>query len=177
VIDADGLFPFADDPGSLKGRRAPTIVTPHPGEAARLLGASSAEINDDRPGSAGRLARETGAVVLLKGAPTVVAASGDGRLLVNPTGGPALASGGSGDVLTGVVAAFLAQGLEPWEAAGLAAFVHGASADRIARRSGSAGLLAEDLARELPEAMEELRVAARSSEAIEALALPFPEPR
>ncbi len=176
VIDADGLFALAADPASLKARRAPTIVTPHPGEAARLLGVASADVNRARPSVARRLAERTGAVVLLKGAASVVAAA-DGRLRINPTGGPALGSGGTGDVLTGVVAALLAQGLEAFEAAALAAFVHGHAGDRIEARSGPAGLVAGDLAAELPPAMDELRAAARLGVRSDALALPFPEPR
>jgi NAD(P)H-hydrate epimerase len=176
VVDADGLFAFGQEPGALKGRPAATIVTPHPGEAARLLGVSSEEINRDRPGSARRLAERSGSVVVLKGAGTVVAAP-DGRMRINPTGGPALGSGGSGDVLTGVVAGFLGQGLDAFDAAALGAFVHGHAADRIAARTGPAGLLAGDLLQELPEAMQELRAWARSGEASDALVLPFPEPR
>jgi NAD(P)H-hydrate epimerase len=176
VIDADGLFALVADPGALKGRRAPTIVTPHPGEAARLLGVATGEVNRDRPAVARRLAERSGAVVLLKGAASVVAAA-DRRMRINPTGGPALGTGGTGDVLTGVVAALLAQGLEPFEAAALGAFVHGHAGDRIAGRGGSAGLLAGELAGELPPAMEELRAAARSGARSDHLALPFPEPR
>jgi NAD(P)H-hydrate epimerase len=176
VIDADGLFAFGTDPGALKARRAPTIVTPHPGEAARLLGVAAGEVNRDRPAVARRLAERSGAVVLLKGAASVVTAA-DGRTRINPTGGPALGTGGTGDVLTGVVAALLAQGLDPFEAAALGAFVHGHAGDRIAGRGGAAGLLAGELAEELPPAMEDLRAAARSGARSDHLALPFPEPR
>ncbi len=173
VIDADGLLPFAGDPAALKARAAATVLTPHPGEAARLLGQSAREINRDRVGAARRLAEATGAVVLLKGAATVAAAP-DGRTLVNPTGGPVLASGGSGDVLTGAVATFLAQGLEPLEAAALAAFVHGHAADRLAARHGPSGVLAGELAREIPDACQALREAARRPQPVDGLAVPFP---
>ncbi len=164
VIDADGLYAFADEPAILKARRGVTILTPHPGEAARLLSSSAADVNRDRVGAARELAAQTGAVVLLKGAATVTA-SPEAPLcvVVNPTGGPALASGGTGDVLLGMVAALLGQGLEPLEAAATAAYVHGHAADRIASRWGSSGLLAGDLARELPAATGELREAARSA--------------
>jgi hydroxyethylthiazole kinase-like uncharacterized protein yjeF len=177
VIDADGLFAFADDPSALKARRAPTILTPHPGEAARLLGRSAGAVNRDRVGTARELARMTGAVVILKGAGTV-SADPDGRIVVNPTGGSYLATGGTGDVLTGVVAAFLAQGQAALESAAAAAYLHGASADRLVTRMGRAGLLAEDVAHELPAAAEALRV--RVEEASDytgegqGLALPFP---
>src|SRR5690606_6554904 len=111
VVDADGLFPFAEHAlDALKARRAATILTPHPGEAARLLGIPAADINRDRVGCARRLAERSGAAVALKGAATVVAAP-DGRVAVNPTGGPVLGTGGTGDVLTGLVAALRAHRL------------------------------------------------------------------
>jgi NAD(P)H-hydrate epimerase len=156
VIDADGLNALADDVTRLRDRDAPTVLTPHPGEAARLLGRPAAELNRDRIGAARELAERSGAVVLLKGAATVVADPA-GRVYVNPTGGPALAAGGSGDVLTGVVAALLGQGVAALEAAALGAWLHGAAADRLAERSGPAGALATDLANELPAAADALR--------------------
>jgi NAD(P)H-hydrate epimerase len=176
VLDADALFAVAEDPTVLRRRRAPTVLTPHPGEAARLLDASARQVNRDRPAAARSIAERTGSVTLLKGAASVVA-SPDGLLWVNPTGGPALGSGGTGDVLAGVVAAFLAQGVESALAAALAAFVHGAAADRIAARQGDAGLAARDLATELPPTMDALCDAARARGEGQALALPFPEPR
>jgi NAD(P)H-hydrate epimerase len=121
-----------------------------------LLESGSEEINRDRVGAARELAVLSGAVVLLKGAATV-AASPQGAVFVNPTGGPNLATGGSGDVLTGLVTALVAQDCEPLEAAALAAYVHGLAGDRIAIRRGEGGLLAGELAEELPAAMQELR--------------------
>jgi len=173
VIDADGLFPFAKAAhGALKARRAATILTPHPGEAARLLGVTAAEINRDRVGAARRLAAEAGCVVILKGAATVIAGP-DGRIAINPTGGPALGSGGTGDVLTGIVVGLVAQRVPVFEAATLGAWLHGFAGDRVTARRGRSGLLASDVVAELPEACETLRrqgsVAERS-----ALALPFP---
>ena len=177
VIDADGLFAFAADASALKARRAPTILTPHPGEAARLLGRSAGAVNRDRVATARELAELTGSVVVLKGAATV-SAGPDGRIVVNPTGGPSLATGGTGDVLTGVVAAFLAQGQAVLESAAAAAYLHGASADRLAARRGRAGLLAEDVAHELPAAAEALRVRVEEANDFagegQGLALPFP---
>ena len=177
VIDADGLFPFAENLAALKARKAPTILTPHPGEAARLLGRSAGAVNRDRVGTARELAALTGSVVVLKGAATVTAEPG-GRVVVNPTGGSALATGGTGDVLTGVVAGFLAQGQTPLEGAAAAAYLHGASSDRLALRIGGAGLLAADVAHELPAAAEALRqrvrAAGRSAARGDELALPFP---
>jgi NAD(P)H-hydrate epimerase len=177
VLDADALFAFRSDLAPLRRRRAPTILTPHPGEAALLVGASAAELNRDRVGSARRLAAASGSVVVLKGAATVVAGPA-GACVVNPTGGPALASGGTGDVLLGVVTGLLAQGLEPVAAAALGAFVHGLAGDRIAERTGPSGLLATDLARELPAAVEALRAEAAAAHAFHPLrlVLDFPQP-
>jgi NAD(P)H-hydrate epimerase len=155
VLDADGLVAFEGAAAELRARRAPTILTPHPGEAAGLLGSTPAEVNRDRLAAARRLAADTGALVALKGAATVVAAP-DGFVAVNPTGGPALASGGTGDVLTGVIAGLLAQGVAPRDAAVLGVFVHGAAADRLAERRGSVGLLAGEVAGALPDALRAL---------------------
>ena len=151
------------------------MLTPHPGEAANLLGLSASGLNRDRLGAARRLARATRCIVLLKGAASV-AASPDGRVIVNPNGGPALASGGTGDVLLGMVTGLLAQGVGALEAAALSAFVHGCAADRIAERGGASGLLATDLAREIPAATEALRAVAVSPPAEAVLAVCFPEP-
>ena len=186
VIDADGLNclsvrePGAEpDAALLRGRAAETLLTPHPGEAARWLDASAAQVNADRIGAARRLAERTGAVVLLKGAASVVAAP-DGRTLVNPTGGPLLGTGGTGDVLTGLCAGLLAQGLPAFEAAALAAFLHGEAGDRLAERTGPVGALAGDLLAEIPAACEALRQA--TAEALDApeagagFTLRFPRP-
>jgi hydroxyethylthiazole kinase-like uncharacterized protein yjeF len=155
------------------------VLTPHPGEAGQLLGADPAEINRDRVGAARAIAERSGAVVLLKGAASVAAAP-DGRVVVNSPGGPALGSGGTGDVLTGVVTGLLAQGVAAFEAAALAAFVHGAAADRIAAASGPSGLTAGDLARALPAEFDALRAEAREAAGAPTLgrrlAIPFPEP-
>ncbi len=169
VIDADGLNAFASEPGLtsiLISRSAATVLTPHPGEAARLLGMTSAEVNRDRVSAARRLAESTGAVVLLKGAGSVISTP-DGRLAINPTGGPELSAGGTGDVLTGMVAAFLAQGLDAFDAAALAAWIHGDAGDRLARRAGHSGLLASELADEIPQTCESLR--GTSAELVEAV--------
>jgi hydroxyethylthiazole kinase-like uncharacterized protein yjeF len=173
VLDADGLVAFEGALSELRARTAPTILTPHPGEAALLLGSTPAAVNADRPAAARRLAAETGALVALKGAATVIAEPG-GLLLVNPTGGPALASGGTGDVLTGVIAGFLAQGLAPRDAAGLGVFVHGAAADQLAERRGPAGVLAGEVAGALPDALRALGESGGAIGAGDRLA--FPEP-
>lgn len=156
VLDADGLNAIAAEPALLKRRVAATIVTPHPGEAARLLGMEAREVNTDRIRAARAVSERTGAVVVLKGAATVTAAP-DGRVIVNPTGGPLLGTGGTGDVLTGVIAGLLAQELPPLEAAALGAYLHGFAADLLAERLGAAGALAGDVAAMIPIAMERLR--------------------
>lgn len=175
VLDADALLAFASDLPLLTGRAAATILTPHPGEAAALLGGSPADINGDRPAAARRLAAETGAVVLLKGAGTLTAEP-TGRLIANPTGGPVLGSGGSGDVLLGMVVGLLAQGVAPVEAAALAAYLHGAAADEFAQRVGGAGLLASELAGRLPAVLAALRRTPRPTGMDDGLVVAFPEP-
>ncbi len=149
VVDADGLNHLAGHLGDLAGAQARLVLTPHPGEAARLLGASAKEIQADRVAAVRRLAAESGQVAVLKGARTLVAAP-DGRLAINPTGNVALASGGSGDVLTGMIGSFLAQGAGPFEAACLGVFGHGLAADLAAEELGGRGVLAGDLAEFLP---------------------------
>jgi len=175
VIDADGLFAFAGEPERLADRRDPTVLTPHPGEAAYLLGMSPAEVNADRPAAARVLATRSDCIVVLKGAATVIA-SPDGRVCLNPTGNPALGSGGTGDVLTGLVAALLGQGVSAFEAAVIAVFVHGAAADRLAAVIGVSGLVAGDLADAVPAECAHLREAAAGSPEPETrLAISFPE--
>jgi NAD(P)H-hydrate epimerase len=133
VLDADGLNAFEGNVDLLAGRRAPAVLTPHDGEFARLVGGAVT----DRLRDAGMLAGRTGCVVLLKGSGTVIAAP-DGRLAVNACGGSNLASAGMGDVLTGIIAAFLARGLDAFDAAACAAFVHGTAADGLRSRTPSA---------------------------------------
>jgi NAD(P)H-hydrate epimerase len=172
ALDADGLIAFAGDRALLSGRRAPTVLTPHPGEAGALLGVSAAEVNRDRPAAARELAATTGAIVLLKGAATLTA-SPQGALIVNPTGGPILGSGGSGDVLLGLLTGFLTQGVAAGDAAALAAYVHGAAADDFAAPLGGAGLLAGELAAAIPEAIAGLRAWEATAET--RLVAAFPE--
>ena len=150
VIDADALNAFAGDPEGLRSGAA-RILTPHPGEAARLLGTGNAEIQADRAGAARALAQRSGAVVVLKGARSVVAHL-DGRLSINPTGGPGLAAGGSGDVLAGALGALLARGLSPWDAARLGVYLHGLAGDLGPLQGG----LASELAGRLPAAWQAL---------------------
>jgi len=153
VLDADGLN--VSSVAELRSE-APRVLTPHPGEAARLRGTTAAEVQADRLGHARALATATGAVVVLKGRRTVVAAP-DGRAAFNASGNAGMATAGTGDVLTGVVSALLARGLPPFDAARLAAFVHGDAGDRAAEELGQDGMIASDLAARLPAALRALR--------------------
>ena len=159
VIDADGLNALSPDKLGGRDGDAPLVLTPHPGEMARLTGASVAEVLADRDGAARKLAAEARATVLLKGAGSVVADRG-GELHVNPTGNSGLASGGSGDVLTGIIAAFLARGMGEAEAAALGAFIHGHAGDLAAEAMGEAGMVAGDVLDHLPFALMEVAEAA-----------------
>lgn len=162
VLDADGLNLLAAT-GSARSSRGPALVmTPHPGEFRRLADtlaiAHDPTDPDQRPSAATALARAHHAVVLLKGRHTVVADDRGNRLWRNTTGNPALAAAGAGDVLTGAIAGLIAQGLTPYDAACLGAHVHGLAADRWAERHGPAGLGALELAKALPDALNELRI-------------------
>lgn len=151
VLDADGLNAAARllaEEAAFPHPAGELIVTPHPGEMARLTGLSASQINADREGMALRYAQAWNAVVVLKGARTVVAAP-DGRVCVNPTGNPGLSRGGSGDVLAGMTAALLACRLPAYEAAACAVYLHGAAADRAAAVHGEYGMLPHDILPEL----------------------------
>ena len=152
VIDADALFALADAPQSLTKRKAPTIVTPHPGEMAGLLGTSAGEVQSDRLGAARGLAEATGAVVVLKGAGTVIAEP-SGEAWLNPTGSDALASGGTGDVLAGMVGGLLAGGCEPPAAAVAGVYYHGAAGDAAEARGNARSVIAGDLLRTLGDVL------------------------
>jgi NAD(P)H-hydrate epimerase len=154
VLDADALNALAGQTKTLADVHRPIILTPHPGEFARLTGRSVSEIQADREGHAAALAEADHLIVVLKGSGTVVT---DGRrLYVNTTGNPGMATGGSGDVLTGVIAALLAQKLPPFEAAQLGVHVHGLAGDIARDQSGEIGLIAGDIVDSLPDALYHL---------------------
>ena len=148
VLDADGINAAAGHIDILRGRQAPTVLTPHEGEFLRLGG----RLEKGRETGALNLARETGAVVVLKGPATVVAAP-DGRCRVNTTGGCALAKGGSGDVLAGMVLSLLGQGAEAFDAAALGVYLHGLTGDLAARQLTDWCVTPEDLIAWLPQAV------------------------
>jgi len=150
VADADALTALGTDHGPAARARGPRILTPHPGEMARLLGVTTSEVQADRIASAKAAALSTRAVVVLKGARTVVAAP-DGRLAINPTGNPGMGTGGMGDVLTGIIGGLLAQGHDPWTASRLGVFFHGMAGDAVARDQGRWGYLATEVADRLPQ--------------------------
>ncbi|MFO7839106.1 MAG: NAD(P)H-hydrate dehydratase [Desulfosalsimonadaceae bacterium] len=155
VVDADGINNLAQEPQVLINTHAPVILTPHPGEMARLLGVTAADVQADRIGCARNFAESYSTYVILKGARTVIAKP-DGRVYINPTGNPGMASGGMGDVLTGLVSGFLAQGLLTEQAACAAAFIHGAAADAVQAASGPFGYLASDVMEQVPKTIREV---------------------
>jgi hydroxyethylthiazole kinase-like uncharacterized protein yjeF len=156
VLDADALNALADSARKKTRVGKNRVLTPHPGEMARLLDKTAEAVQADRPGAVRKAAKEWGAVVVLKGAHTLVAHP-DGRFSEDPHEVPALASGGTGDVLAGVIGALMAQGSDPFTAAVSGVYVHAAAGHRISQRLGDAGLLASDLLPEIPLVMHVLR--------------------
>jgi NAD(P)H-hydrate epimerase len=153
VLDADALNVLAGNEGPLIEREAATVITPHPAELARLLGSSTEEITADRVGAAAEASKRfPSSAVILKGFRTIVAFGRGAAALVIPTGGPELATAGTGDVLTGALAAILAGGLPRGGGAAVAAYVHGLAGSIAAGARGDHGVLAIDVAEALPAA-------------------------
>lgn len=153
VLDADGLFPLGAEAGGLMTAGYPRVLTPHPGEFARLCG-TPPDVRlprEQQVAEAVKLADRYGLVILLKGHRTVI--TDGGRTVENETGNPGMATGGSGDVLTGLITALICQGLPAWEAAVLAAHVHGLAGDLAASELTEVSLIASDLIRYLPKAL------------------------
>ncbi|MDZ7372476.1 MAG: NAD(P)H-hydrate dehydratase [candidate division KSB1 bacterium] len=155
VLDADGLNNLSGRTELLASRRWPTVITPHPGELSRLCGLSTREILADRIEVARRFAQEWRVVLVLKGSPTVTA-SPDGNVYVNTTGNAGMATGGSGDVLTGIIASLMGQGLGALEAAWLGVYVHGLAGDVARERLGQMGMIAGDILRAVPSVLRAL---------------------
>lgn len=155
VVDADGLTALAGRPDVLRGAPAARCLTPHPGEMARLLGVGVGEVERDRIEAARGFATGHGAYVVLKGAGTVIAAPA-GDVFVNSTGNPGMASGGTGDVLTGIVGALLGRGLPPLAALQAGVYLHGLAGDLAAERVGEEALIASDVIAALPDAFARL---------------------
>jgi NAD(P)H-hydrate epimerase len=157
VIDADALFALSTITDGPARVALPAVLTPHTGEMARLTGLPADKIEADRFQVAAHFAAQWGKVVVLKGAPTVVAAP-TGELSLNPTGNQLLATAGTGDVLAGVIAAFLAGGASPFDAARAAVYIHGLAADLAVPDFGDRGMVAGDLLTLLPRAIKQLRL-------------------
>jgi NAD(P)H-hydrate epimerase len=156
VVDADALSALAGHLDLLRASRAARCLTPHPGEMARMLGTTVAEVQGARIETARAFAAAHGVHLVLKGAASVVAHP-DGRVVLNPTGNPGMASGGMGDVLTGMVGALLARGMEPGAALRSAVFLHGLAADEALAATGEESLIASDVIEALPRAFRALR--------------------
>lgn len=157
VIDASGLNAFAGRASELNPNGHPRVITPHPGELARLLGGDAKSINAERIASVRAAARLTRCVVVLKGHQTLIA-DPDGHVRINPTGNAGMASGGMGDVLGGIIVSLLARRIDPFEAACAAAYLHGFAGDLLCEEMGDTGLAALDLAERLPLAIRTLRM-------------------
>ncbi len=153
VIDADGLNSVAEDTALLENAKAPVILTPHPGEMARLTGKATTEIRNDRLGCARAVAAKYHVHVVLKGARTIIAHP-DGCIYINPTGNSGMASGGMGDVLTGLIAGLVAQGHGPEAATHAGVYLHGMAADILADTLGPIGFLAGEVMDRIPEAIK-----------------------
>jgi NAD(P)H-hydrate epimerase len=143
LLDADALNIIADQPGRLNNHAGQRIITPHPGEAGRLLKCTCAEVQADRDDSARQLSQRYGAVTVLKGASSLVA-SGE-QISLCPDGNPYMASGGMGDVLSGIIAALVAQGLAPHQATKLGVSLHARAADNYVQQYGGQGMIATDI--------------------------------
>jgi NAD(P)H-hydrate epimerase len=156
VVDADGLNAFVGDPDTLSGRdERDVIITPHPGEMARLVGMSTDEVQANRLDVARNFAIAHHVYVVLKGHRTLIATP-DEKVFINPTGNPGMASGGTGDVLTGMIAAWLAQLLDAEAACKLAVYLHGLAGDLTEAELGEVAMTSGDLAAHLGTAMLEL---------------------
>ena len=150
VIDADAINCIAQNTAVLKMKKAPTILTPHPGEMARLCNMSPKDIQADRIGIASQFAKDHDVILVLKGAQTIISMN-NGRSFICPTGNPGMASGGMGDVLTGLIAGFCAQGFTPENASLAGVFIHGMCADRLANDVGAFGFVASDIIQIIPK--------------------------
>jgi NAD(P)H-hydrate epimerase len=150
IMDADAINCLADNPAVLCSRKSPAVLTPHPGEMAQLAGITTAQVQADRPGTARAFAQKFNVILVLKGAQTLIALP-DGRMFLCPAGNPGMATGGMGDVLTGMIAGLAAQGFSLENAALAGVFIHGLCGDLLADTFGGFGFLAKDMIRTIPE--------------------------
>ena len=157
VADADAVNIIAKNKVVLKKLKVPVILTPHPGEMARLTGKSSKEIQSSRVEIARKFAVNYNCYLILKGARSVIATP-KGRVYINPTGNPGMSSGGMGDILTGVISGLISQKYSPEDACLLGTFIHGLSGDIVAEKIGISGITATDVANSIPEALKQIKV-------------------
>lgn len=155
VLDADGINAIEGKAQLLRSAKAPIVITPHPGEMSRLVALSRNEISKAKERVAKDFANKYNVVCVLKGHRTVVAGPG-GKNYVNTTGNPGMAKGGTGDVLTGMIAAFIGQGMRPFDAARLGVYLHGFAGDLAAKEKGETSMLASDLLNNIPDAIKKL---------------------
>ena len=151
-MDADGLNCISDNPSIFRKAKTPVVITPHPGELSRLIKTSVDKIQRDRRASAIKTAKLYNVIVLLKGHNTIV--TNGKKVYVNKTGNPGMATGGSGDILTGIIATFLAQGFSPFDSACLGAHIHGLAGDIACKKIGETSLVATDILDYLPDAFK-----------------------
>jgi len=157
VVDADAINIIAENRDFLKSLKVPVILTPHPGEMARLVGKTSKEIQSKRIEYTENFAVHHKCYVVLKGARTIIATP-YGGVFINPTGNPGMSSGGMGDVLTGVISGLISQQYNPLEACLLGVFIHGLSGDIVAREMGVSGITATDVANSIPKALKQVEI-------------------
>ncbi len=155
VIDADGLNGLAQHPGLLSTLKSDTVLTPHPKEMSRLLGLKTEDVLNNRVETAAEFARKHALCLVLKGAASLIALP-DGSVTINPTGNPGMATAGSGDVLTGIIASIIAQGVSSGEAAIAGAYLHGLAGGMFAKTETQTSLIAGDLLRTLPESLKRI---------------------
>ncbi len=155
IIDADGLNALSGDSGIFGKVKAPCVITPHPGEMSRLVGVKIEEVQNNRAEFAKKIAKKLGVITVLKGAGTVVVNPKE-EVYVNNTGNPGMATAGSGDVLTGIIAGFIAQKIEFFSATKAAVFIHGLAGDIAAKEKGEISLIARDILAKIPEAIKQV---------------------
>jgi len=160
VIDADGLTNLVAETERIRSAKSPPVLTPHPGEMARLMGSTTAAVSQDRVGVARSFARNHRCYLVLKGARSVIATP-EGKVFINPTGNAGMATGGMGDVLAGILAGLLAQGFAVEDALKLGVFLHGFAGDQLAMIRGQIGLIASDVIEALPEGLKRLKEGVR----------------
>ena len=154
VLDADGIIALADSKAILRGRKAPTVLTPHLGEISKLIGRDVSLVQKNREKVAIDFAKKNKVILVLKGHKTTVV-NPKGKIHINTTGNSGMSTAGSGDVLTGMIASFIGQGIEAYSAAVIGVYLHGLAGDIAAREKGQFSLIASDLLEKLPQAIQE----------------------